>query len=90
MSRDTLARNQNYNRNPIAKAQFFDSICVRSLCTYSGLRLLTFKSLTDSLNAFKKLLYISDGMFHVMYAREETGSYCFDIRPITREYQNLV
>ena len=66
MSRDTLARNQNYNRNPVATAQIFDSICVRPLCTYSGLRLLTFKSLTDLLNAFKKLLYLSDAMFHVM------------------------
>ena len=40
----------------VATAQIFDSICVRPLCTYSGLRFLTFKSLTDLLNAFKKLL----------------------------------
>ena len=88
VSRDTLAKNQNYNRNPVATAQIFDSIRVKPLCTYSALRLLSFKSLTDLLNAFKKLLYLSDAMFHKPEKRPR--SYCFDIRPITREYQNLV
>ena len=71
MSHDTLARNQNYNRNLVATAQIFDSICVRPLCTYSGLRLFTFKSLTDLLNAFKKLLYLSDAICFMLCKPEK-------------------
>ena len=55
--------------------QIFDSICAGLylheknkglIAGYPGLRLLTFKSLTDLLNTFKKLLYLFDAMFHVM------------------------